>query len=215
MTPASDALAAALRLAVCSAAIDDHPLHARGSEVAWLSYAQSLRTPIWSASLRANDLHGGATSTLQCVEIGWLSITGRWRLVDSAGPGLLTAPPFDALWRRYPGPPLVTVSIPRGHWQALHTAPPLPRPHFSSSLCPRVPILVLHVSADPRFKMDSEARDKAVYLAKLAEQAERYDGTCALLVLTLLTLPRRLIGRACCLCACRALAGVAQPSRQC
>lgn len=28
--------------------------------------------------------------------------------------------------------------------------------------------------------MDSEARDKAVYLAKLAEQAERYDGTCAL-----------------------------------
>jgi len=24
--------------------------------------------------------------------------------------------------------------------------------------------------------MDSEARDKAVYLAKLAEQAERYDG---------------------------------------
>jgi len=25
--------------------------------------------------------------------------------------------------------------------------------------------------------MDTEARDKAVYLAKLAEQAERYDGT--------------------------------------
>lgn len=51
-----------------------------------------------------------------------------------------------------------------------------------------MPILVLHVSADPPFKMDSEARDKAVYLAKLAEQAERYDGTCALLVFTLLTL---------------------------
>lgn len=78
-----------------------------------------------------------------------------------------------------------------------------------------MPILVLHVSANTPFKMDSEARDKAVYLAKLAEQAERYDGTCALLVLTLLTSPLRLIGRGRCLRACCVLAGVAQPSRQC
>jgi len=28
--------------------------------------------------------------------------------------------------------------------------------------------------------MDQESRDKAVYLAKLAEQAERYDGKFAL-----------------------------------
>lgn len=89
-------------------------------------------------------------------------------------------PPSNALWRRdraavgdclNPQRPLASF--------ARATATTASTPVFPVPFAPRPDPCPARLHR-PNFKMDSEARDKAVYLAKLAEQAERYDGTCAL-----------------------------------
>lgn len=56
-------------------------------------------------------------------------------------------------------------------------APPPPPPPLGGSAVEAARRQVGGCGSGRRGVMDTEARDKAVYLAKLAEQAERYDGT--------------------------------------
>lgn len=56
-------------------------------------------------------------------------------------------------------------------------APPPPPPPSGGSAVEAARRRVSGCGSGRRVVMDTEARDKAVYLAKLAEQAERYDGT--------------------------------------